>query len=386
MKNPLNARRLHLVVLAAFVAVVALTVNDRAAWTQLEPFGGPRPVAIGGIGGWVLARQAMFYQELAGMIRAARNNGSALWGLMGISFVYGIFHAAGPGHGKAVISSYLVANEETWRRGITLSLASAVMQSLTAITIVGVAAVLLGATAKLMSDTVNLIETASYVLIVLLGARLLWVKGYGFFGALHNLKAERAGHSAGTEPHAHANCNHTHDANCDVDRQTAQAQNSASARLNSSAAANEPKHFHCHGDHHHHEELDVLPWGHAHGPEPEQLAGPGGWRRGLSAVVAVGLRPCSGAIIVLVFALAQGLFWAGIASTFVMGLGTAITVGAVATLAVGAKGLAKRIAQKPIGRGGVLMRGLEFGAAGFVFACGILLLTGYMASERMGLF
>ena len=71
----------------------------------------------------------------------------------------------------------------------------------------------------------------------------------------------------------------------------------------------------------------MLPWGHAHGPEPEELAGPGGWRRGLSAIVAVGLRPCSGAIIVLVFALAQGLFWAGIASTFVMGLGTAITVG-----------------------------------------------------------
>ena len=54
------------------------------------------------------------------------------------------------------------------------------MQSLTAIAIVGVAAVLLGATAKLMSDTVSLIEIASYVLIVLLGARLLWVKGRGF--------------------------------------------------------------------------------------------------------------------------------------------------------------------------------------------------------------
>ena len=86
------------------------------------------------------------------------------------------------------------------------------------------------------------------------------------------------------------------------------------------------------------EEPDVLPWGHAHGPEPDELAGPGGWRRGLSAIVAVGLRPCSGAIIVLVFALAQGLFWAGIASTFVMGLGTAITVAAIAVLAVGAKG------------------------------------------------
>jgi ABC-type nickel/cobalt efflux system permease component RcnA len=58
-----------------------------------------------------------------------------------------------------------------------------------------------------------------------------------------------------------------------------------------------------------------LPWGHPHGPQPQELAGPGGWWRGLSAIVVVGLRPCSGAILVLVFALAQGLFWAGVAST-----------------------------------------------------------------------
>ena len=384
MKSPLNARRGYLKVLAALLIVVAATVASHPAWAQGNLFGGPRPVVIGGVGGWVLAKQAMFYQELAGMIRAARDNGSALWGLMGISFVYGIFHAAGPGHGKAVISSYLFANEETWRRGIALSLAAAVMQSLTAITIVGVAAILLGATAKLMSDTVNLIETGSYVLIVLLGARLLWVKGYGFFDALGDLKAERSGRAAGSDPHAHGNCDHTHDMSCNDHGEAAEVQNPAApGRLPS--AVREPAYFHCHGDHHH-EELDALPWGHAHGPEPEQLAGPGGWRRGLSAVVAVGLRPCSGAIIVLVFALAQGLFWAGIASTFVMGLGTAITVGGVATLAVGAKGLAKRIAQKPIGGGGVLMRALEFAAAGCVLAFGILLLTGYMASERMGLF
>jgi nickel/cobalt exporter len=89
---------------------------------------------------------------------------------------------------------------------------------------------------------------------------------------------------------------------------------------------------------------------------------------------------------VLVFAFAQGLFWAGVASTFIMGLGTAITVGSIATLAVGAKALAKRVAQRPTGYGGVLVRGIEFGAAGLVLAFGILLLTGYMATERMGLF
>jgi nickel/cobalt exporter len=69
-----------------------------------------------------------------------------------------------------------------------------------------------------------------------------------------------------------------------------------------------------------------------------------------------------------------------------MGLGAAITVAAVATVAVGARTLAQRLATRPGGYGTVLVRGVEFGAAGLVLLFGILLLTGYMASERMGLF
>ena len=129
-----------------------------------------------------------------------------------------------------------------------------------------------------------------------------------------------------------------------------------------------------------------MPWGHAHGPEPEELAGPGGWRRGLWAIVAVGVRPCSGAIIVLVFALAQGLFWGGVASTFVMGLGTAITVATIATIAVAAKAAAKRFAATRTGYGSLVLRGAEVGAASLVMLFGVLLLTGYMVSERMGMF
>jgi nickel/cobalt exporter len=112
------------------------------------------------------------------------------------------------------------------------------------------------------------------------------------------------------------------------------------------------------------------------------LAGPGGWQRGLSAIVAVGLRPCSGAIIVLVFALAQGLFWAGVAATLVMGLGTAITVAAIATLAVGARSIAKHIATSRSGYGMLALRGIEVGAAVVVLAFGTLLLAGYLVAER----
>jgi nickel/cobalt exporter len=333
----------------ALILCCALAVAGLVDAALAQPFGIPRaPAETGGFAGWILAEQARFYRMLSGLIRAAKADGSAAYTLMGISFIYGVFHAAGPGHGKAVISSYLVANNETWRRGVALSFASAVLQALTAIAIVGVAAVLLGATAKVMGNAVRVIEIVSYALIVLIGLRLLWVKGRAF------VRLWRA------EAHAHAHDDHAHH--------------------------HAHGHDHHHHDHHHHGEDEASAWGHAHAPEPRERAGQHWLRRGLAAVVAVGLRPCSGAIIVLVFALAQGLFWIGVASTFMMGLGTAITVAAVATLAVGARGFAGRLAKAKPGAGMLLLRGVETAAAIAIVLFGAALLTGYAVSERMGLF
>ncbi|MGD9768658.1 MAG: nickel/cobalt transporter [Pseudolabrys sp.] len=297
--------------------------------------------AESGFAQWIITQQAMFYRSLAGAIRAAKLDGSATWALLGLSFAYGVFHAAGPGHGKAVISSYLVANDETWRRGVVLSFASALLQAVVAVAIVGIAAVLLGMTGSAMGETVRWIEIVSYVLIALIGARLLWVKG----GAL--LRALRASrdHHDHNHHHEHDHHHHDHGESCDHDHASA--------------------------------------WGHAHGPEPQDLAGPGGWRRGLSAIVAVGLRPCSGAIIVLVFALAQGIFLTGIVATLAMGFGTALTVTAIALLAVGGRGLATRLAQAKPGAGMILLRALETVAAALVLAFGVLLLLGYLASEKL---
>ena len=308
---------------------------------------GPRPPASGGVTGWLLAKQAEFYRLLSGTIRAAKTDGSAAWTLLGISFLYGIFHAAGPGHGKAVISSYLVANNETWKRGIVLSFASALLQALTAIALVGVAAVLLGATARMMGNTVRVIEIVSYLLIAAIGARLLWVKGRALLALLRRKDPSHDHNHAHDHHHGHAH------------------------------------HLHDHSAHDHHD--DASAWGHGHGLEPRELSGRGWWRRGAVAILAVGLRPCSGAIIVLVFALAQGLFWTGVAATFVMGLGTAITVAAIATLAVGARSLAGRLAKAKPGAGMLALRALETAAAAVILAFGVLLLSGYLASERLGL-
>ena len=290
---------------------------------------------------------------LSGTIRSAKTDGSAVWLLMGISFVYGVFHAAGPGHGKAVISSYLVANEETWKRGIMLSFLSAFLQAMVAVALVGIAAALLGATAGTMNRAVWWIEIASYTLIAAMGARLLWVKGRAFLRELAALRAPKSVGAAATRHHDHGHHDHGH--------------------------AHHHGHVHQHDARHDHDDHA----GHSHGPTPDELAGPGGWKRGLAAIVAVGLRPCSGAILVLVFALAQGIFWAGVAATFVMGLGTAITVAVIATLTVTATTFAARLAATRTGYGSLALRGIEVGAAVLILVFGLALLAGYMASERL---
>jgi hypothetical protein len=117
---------LALTLLAATASMLLATGALDAVFAQGAPFTAPRgmatPPPADGIVGWMFAKQAEFYRDMSRIIRAAKTDGSAVWTLLGVSFLCGIFHAAGPGHGKAVISSYLVANEETWRRGIVLSL------------------------------------------------------------------------------------------------------------------------------------------------------------------------------------------------------------------------------------------------------------------------
>jgi nickel/cobalt transporter (NicO) family protein len=253
---------------------IALAIDTTLAQ---GPFGmgAAAPHPPDGVVGWVVAKQAEYYRALGSMIRTAKADGSAALGLLGLSFAYGIFHAAGPGHGKAVISSYLVANEETRRRGVVLSFASALIQALVAISIVGVAAVLLGATAKMLGDTVRWIETASYLLIIALGARLLLVKAKGFLAALRETLTVEAGPSV------------------------ASAASSISRVGFTARCPDEEDHYHSHQDatrdHHGAQHVHADPCGHSHGPQPQTLAGPDGWSRGISAVVAVGLRPCSGA-------------------------------------------------------------------------------------------
>ena len=187
-----------------------------------------------------------------------------------ISFLYGVFHAVGPGHGKVVTTSYFAANRARLGHGFLMGGLIAVVQALSAIAIVGVFALVLNiATFDIINPLTGTghviwVEIVSYGLMLLVGLWLLWGAFVGR-GCTH-------GH------HSHG---HDHD------------------------------HGHDHGQDH----------GHDHAPPPM----PSGWAM-VPAAIASGLRPCSGAILVLLFTLANGIFLVGVASTFAMGLGVAITI------------------------------------------------------------
>ena len=342
MKRSLrDFRLLGLVVVAALIGAVLLA-HAMPALAQGSPFGAaPGTASSFAFTQWILTKQAEFYRLLSSAVTAAKTDGKAAFGLAWLSFLYGIFHAAGPGHGKAVISSYLVADDATMKRGIVLSFASAIAQAISAVALVGIAALVLGATAKAMNDTVRFLELGAYAVIVLFGISLTWRKGRAF---LAMWSSRHAKHHAEHHHHDHG---HRHD--------------------------------HGHGHDHVHDEH----CGHSHGPEPAELKGKGWLKRGLTAVVAVGLRPCSGAILVLVFALSQGIFAIGVAATFAMALGTAITVTAIALLALWGKGIAVWLTKRPAGGATLLIYGVEVAAALTIVAFGALLFTGLMASERL---
>ncbi len=276
-----------------------------------NPFGtGIREVAPAatGLGGWLLAVQASFHRSLVAALGAIRREDAAAWPLLLFGFAYGVFHAAGPGHGKGVIASYIVASRKTLARGLALSTGAALLQALVALGLVGILAILLDAGAAAVSAAASRIELASFAALAVFGLVLLWRKSAAVAGG------------------AGAECGPA----CDHGGAVLAAEASRATTL----------------------------------------------RDSLAVIAAAGLRPCSGAIILLVFALSQGLFWIGAAAVLAMAAGTALTTGALAAIAVGAKHLALRLAGGRGAGGARELAWLELAAAAFATVLGAALLLG----------
>lgn len=320
--------------------------------------GGP----LGGIFAWVNAEQQAFYRALTGALKGMRENPWQLTSLIGLSFAYGVFHAAGPGHGKAVISSYMIANETELKRGILISFISAFMQGIVAILLVGAAYLVLRGSSISMTQATQWLEILSYALIALFGGWLLFRKLRSLWRSMpaaQPMELAMAGPAGGLIGHDHSSQFHDH--------------SHAHGHLHA------PGHNHGHdlGHAHHSHSPGVVcdTCGHAHAPDPQMLRADNfSIQEAWSAIIAVGLRPCSGALLVLTFSLLNGLYLGGILSVLAMSVGTAITVSTLAILAVTAKDLAMRYAGHGSTASMRIANAIEIVGAGLVLIMGLLLL------------
>ncbi len=222
---------------------------------------------------WVVELQRALHRQLAGAVHAVRDAGpAAAWPLVALSFLYGVFHAAGPGHGKVVVATYVATHESRLAHALALTAAASLAQGLTAIVAVHVAVHLLGLTLREARGTSGDLELMSFALVACLGAFL----------------ACRAGVSLLRTP--------------------------------------APGCRECHGHHHH-----------------AQPAPAGIWAS-LGVVASIGLRPCAGALVILLLAHAGGLPTVGALAVLAMAAGTALTTSTLAALAVFARRTALAVA------------------------------------------
>ncbi|WP_429813113.1 nickel/cobalt transporter [Ensifer sp. B1-9] len=351
----LNIRGIGRLVTAALV-VTALSATFAAAQSPLG-IGTAEPAfkttgLLGGFFAWVNMEQQGFYRMMTGALKGMRENPWQLWSLVGLSFTYGVLHAAGPGHGKAVISSYMIANETELKRGVMLSFLSSILQGIVAILLIGAVYLLLRGSSINMTTATRWLEIASYALIAAFGGWLLLRKLRSMLRPAAVASVAGGGHIHLAHDHDHHHHDHHH-------------------------------HHHTHDGHHGHSHGPgevCASCGHAHAPDPSLLKGDRfALREAWSAVIAVGLRPCSGALIVLSFALLNGLYLGGVLSVFAMSIGTAITVSILATMAVTAKGFALRYASSGTAAARI-SHGIEIAGAALVLLLGLVLLGAALQS------
>lgn len=349
MERATRGRWLIVLLLALFAVFAGAHIDPALAQQPASPAASaPRPPsaaqqpAPSGFYAWIAQKQADYNQKLAATIREMRTDPFAATILLALlSFAYGILHAAGPGHGKAIISSYVLANERTVKRGIALSFLAAAFQATSAILLVGILMLVFQASGLTRKATEAWLETVSWGIVTLLGAWLLWGQVRKLLAARKAAATTSAGHAQSHTHHHDHSHGHHHGHPAKELAHAAHAHDHGHSHAHGHAHAHTHDHAHHHHTHAHGDHCDHC--GHAHMPDPRQLEGQWSWSKAIALAAAVGIRPCTGAVFVLGFALSQGLIWAGIFATFAMALGTAITVSALAAIAVGSREWAARL-------------------------------------------
>lgn len=242
----------------------------------------------------VMAWQKAFNLQLsASLNQIAENTTHAGLLLIGISFLYGVFHAVGPGHGKFVLTSYLAFEQTKLPQAVKITLISAIVQGLVAVVLVSVIVVLFNLSRSYFNLTLQWIERASFMLMILFGAYWCWQAFNAFrpkrvkIHTIHSLNfAKKHENLTACKVGIHSNSGHSADCNC----------------------------------------------GHKHLPSAREMAQDLDWKATAALALSIGLRPCSGAVLVLFLAYTLDIYLWGVASAIVMAFGTGLTLSLFALL------------------------------------------------------
>ncbi|MGS2874932.1 nickel/cobalt transporter [Enterobacter huaxiensis] len=215
---------------------------------------------------WCLATQITLHRYLVMYLLQLNNHqySGGLWLLTG-AFLYGVLHAVGPGHGKFIVTTYLTTNKESELAARAVPFLGSLMQGVSAILFVFILAVGLNLASGDISTSRWYVEKISAVLIGAFGAFII-------YQALKSLKPRRMTIRSLSPLHQH-------DEQC--------------------------------GCGHHGVGADLTK---------------GDWKTRLGVILAIGARPCSGAIMILMFSNALGIVSWGIAAVMTMSLGTALSI------------------------------------------------------------
>lgn len=275
---------------------------------------------------WVAAAQRQTQDSLAGAVRSLRaGEPGALAALLTVCFGYGVLHAVGPGHGKALIGAYGVARRVPVLRLSLLALAASLAQAAVAVGLVYAVVAVLGLSRDAATGLAEgVVTTIGNLLIATLGLWLVW-------RGLRGLRA--AGAASAGHDHHHHHHDHDHD------------------------------HDHDHGP--------DCGCGHAHAPSLAQVEAMTGWRDAALLIAGIAARPCTGALFLLILTWQIGIGAAGIAGAFAMGFGVAFVTIAAAVLAVWAReGAFAALSGGPLAR---LMPAIELAAGVLIAAVALVL-------------
>lgn len=235
--------------------------------------------------------QKGLHQQMTQLLQQVKTAPGQAGGLLVLfSLAYGVLHALGPGHGKVVITTFLATHPARLNITLRLTLLASLLQGSVAIVLVTLMLVVLQTSSRQLHLSSYWLEKGSYLLVIGLG---IWIGVRALKTLLRQLRprspitirALRAAH----QHHAHCGC------------------------------------------------------GHAHLPDAQQVAEAVSVKTQLLLVASMGLRPCSGAIMMLLFSRVIGVYLWGVLSAVVMALGTALTISAIGLLVQRARTLAQRL-------------------------------------------